>query len=127
MSNFDGEKPVVLVIGRDKQLADLNVAAIERGGYSALQMGDKTYVLDEVARVKHFEIVAIDVKSFENHVGAKLTLTIREKYPKAGIIITSEDIRLEPVLPAGAGFVCEPRRNERLVNAIREMLEKQAA
>jgi hypothetical protein len=66
MNNFDGKKPVVLVIGRDKQLADLNVAAIERGGYSALQMGDKTYVLDEVARIQHFEIVAIDVTSFEN-------------------------------------------------------------
>ncbi len=127
MNNFDGEKPVVLVIGRDKQIADLNVAEIERGGYSALQMGDKTYVLDEVARIRHFEIVAIDVKSFENHVGAKLALTIRDRYPKVGIVITSEDIRVDPALPDGARFICEPRRDDRLVNSIKELLLVQTA
>lgn len=125
MLDFDGDKPVVLVIGTDHGIRTLIVENIRKASYSALQMTCGPHVLDEIVHVVHFEVAVIDVNCFENHAGAELTRIIHDRSPEVGIIITSENIRVEPDgMPKWASFICEPRRNDKLIKSIRALLTK---
>lgn len=117
-------RPVTVLVVEDEFLIRMDVVdQLQAEGFRTLEAGTGQEALEILQQGKQVDVVFTDVDMPGNVNGVVLAHTVEEKWPAAGIIVTSgQAIIADDALPAGASFLPKPYRVAIIVAAIRKLL-----
>lgn len=116
-------KSVVLVVEDDALIRMAAVDLVEMAGYEALEAGSADEAIEFLEHRKDIALVFTDVEMPGSMDGMKLCHAIRDRWPPVKLIVASGRVIVgDGELPSGARFFPKPYNDERIVEAIDELL-----
>lgn len=99
------------------------VDLVETAGYEVLEAGTADEAIAFLEQRSDIVLVFTDVEMPGSMDGMKLSQAIRDRWPPVKLIVASGRVDVEDgELPAGARFFSKPYNDDRIVEAIDELL-----
>ena len=91
MADFDGEKPVILVISDDLSFRKELAEVVNKAGCSVLCFGDERSTKAAISQAAHFEIAIIDLL-LPRDGWIDYVQSVRDRSPQPGIFVVNKKI-----------------------------------
>lgn len=131
MANDPGQKPVVLVVEDDDQIAYLMQFILEQDGYMVHRAADGKTAQEHLERLAPVALVTLDI-ALPDTTGVELIVRIRstpgwEKVPIVMVTAKPKEKEVNWAIKSGAkAYIVKPFKPEELRDCVRRVLAKKS-
>lgn len=131
MANDPGQKPVVLVVEDDDQIAYLMQFILEQDGYTVHRAADGKTAQEHLERLAPVALVTLDI-ALPDTTGVELIVRIRatpgwEKVPIVMVTAKPKEKEVNWAIKSGAkAYIVKPFKPEELRDCVRRVLAKKS-
>ena len=120
-------EPFVILVVEDQFLVLLAIAGeLEDAGFTVHKAADADQAIAVLEEHPEIELIFTDINMPGTMDGLKLATTVRRRWPKVGIVVTSGDVQPRVrELPADGVFVSKPYNAHRTIGVLRDMASEQ--
>ena len=125
MANFEGKRPVVLVVEDEYLIRVDAMDAIRSAGFDVVEAtsaDEAIFILEHRADIT---IVFTDIQMPGSMDGLKLAAAIRGRWPPIHIVATSGRVEATGSdLPPGSRFIAKPYRPDHVIDVLQELARR---